>query len=280
MPVLTLDYRHCDRKRPRFIKHAEVEGIAVLTRQQLVGATTDGLSLQMLRAVSGLKINGVDFDLSVDTDNIVHDEDDNPVLGVCEYDPGAPNMAMVSVSPAGENASDELVLSTLAHEFGHAIFDGPGWIVDAARGPGLFDAIDDGARKVYRTTTRDGEHLAKAPTAGEGIDQPGRGAPRGDDYFAELRANEFMGSLLVPRQRLNTVVEELAPEHDIKIVRSPSIDPGLPGTSLTLLAEGDFGFFYLEMLQRAVAKRFGVTPRFVQVRMERYGMLKPGGVIG
>jgi len=86
--------------------------------------------------------------------------------------------------------------------------------------------------------------------------------------------------LLVPRQRLNAVVEELAPEHDVKIVRGPSIDPDLPGTSLTLLAEGDFGFFYLEMLQRAVAKRFGVTPRFIQVRMERYGLLKPGGVIG
>lgn len=280
MPVLTLDYRHCDRKRPRFIKHSEVEGIALLARQQLVDPTTEALSLQVLRAVSGLKVNGVAFELAVDTENTVHDEGGNPVLGICEYDPDVPDTAMVSVSPAGDGASEELVLSTLAHELGHAVFDSPGWIVDASRGPGLFDAIDDGARKVYRTTTRDGEHLAKAPAAGEGVGQPARGAPRSDDYFAELRANEFMGSLLVPRQRLNAVVEELAPEHDVKIVRSPSIDPDLPGTILTLVAEGDFGLFYLEMLQRAVAKRFGVTRRFVQVRMERYGLLRPGGVIG
>lgn len=278
MPVLTLDYRHCDRKRPRYIKHSEVEGIASVARQQLVDATTDALSLDLLSAVSGLKINGVAFDLFVGTGDIVHDEDGNPVLGICEYDPGVPDTAMVSVSPAGESAGEELVLSTLAHELGHAIFDGPGWIVDASRGPGLFDSIADTGRKLYRTTTRDGEHLSKAPTAGDGVDQPGRSAPRGDEYFAELRANEFMGSLLVPRLRLNAVVEELAPEHDVKIVRSPSLDPDLPGTSLALVAEGDFGFLSLDMLQRAVAKRFGVTPRFIQVRMDRYGLLKSGGV--
>jgi hypothetical protein len=45
----------------------------------------------------------------------------------------------VSVSPVGVNASEELVLSTLGHELGHAIFDAPGWIVDASKGPGLFD---------------------------------------------------------------------------------------------------------------------------------------------
>lgn len=132
MPVLTLDYRHCDRKRPRYIKYAEVEGIAALARQQLVGVAADALSLDVLSAVSGLKINGVVFDLFVGTGDVVHDEEGNPVLGICEYDPGVPDTAMVSVSPAGEGTSDELVLSTLAHELGHAVFDGPGWIVDAA----------------------------------------------------------------------------------------------------------------------------------------------------
>ena len=38
MPVLTLGYRHCDRKRPNYIKNSEIEGIAVLARQQLVDA--------------------------------------------------------------------------------------------------------------------------------------------------------------------------------------------------------------------------------------------------
>lgn len=279
MPVLHLDYRHCNRQRPKFLKNPEVEALADLARQQLVGPTVDAITLAALKSVSEFKINGITFELIIDTDNVVHDEDENPVLGVCEYDPASRDTVMVSVSPAGESASDGLVLSTLAHETGHAIFDGPGWIVDASRGPGLFDAMDDGASK-YRTTTRDGEHLAKTAAASEEVDQDGRVAPKRENFFAELRANEFMGSLLVPRQRLNAVVEELAAKHDVNIVRSPSIDPDFPGTNLMLRGKGDFGDYYLERLQRAVAGRFGVTPRFVQVRMERYGLLKPGGVFG
>lgn len=282
MPVLTLGYRHCDRKRPSYIKNSEIEGIAVLARQQLADAASDAIPLSTLSAISGLKINGVVFDLFVGTGNVVHDERGNPVLGICEYDPGVPDTAMVSVSPVGVNASEELVLSTLGHELGHAIFDAPGWIVDASKGPGLFDDPSDAVRRAYRTTTRDVEHLAKVPPVVEAAASPSLAIPghtTKEEYFAELRANEFMGSLLVPRQRLNLAVEELAPKHGVTIHRSPSLDPDLPGTSLHLTADGDIGFFDIECLQKAVAKRFGVNRRFIQVRMERYGLLKPGAKI-
>ena len=282
MPVLTLGYRHCDRKRPNYIKNSEIEGIAVLARQQLVDASADAISLATLSAISGLKINGVVFDLFVGTGDVVHDERGNPVLGICEYDPGVPDTAMVSVSPVGVNASEELVLSTLGHELGHAIFDAPGWIVDASKGPGLFDEPSDAARRAYRTTTRDVEHLAKVQPVVEAAASPSLAIPghtTKEEYFAELRANEFMGSLLVPRQRLNLAVEELAPKHGVTIHRSPSLDPDLPGTCLHLTADGDIGFFDIECLQKAVAKRFGVNRRFIQVRMERYGLLKPGAKI-
>ena len=283
MPVLTLGYRHCDRKRPSYIKNSEIEGIAVLARQQLVEAAADAIPLATLSAISGLKINGVVFDLFVGTGNVVHDERGNPVLGICEYDPSVPDTAMVSVSPVGVNASEELVLSTLGHELGHAIFDAPGWIVDASKGPGLFDDPNDAARRAYRTTTRDVEHLAKVAPVVEAAATPSLAIPghtTKEEYFAELRANEFMGSLLVPRQRLNLAVEELAPKHGVTIHRSPSLDPDLPGTSLHLTADGEIGFFDIECLQKAVAKRFGVNRRFIQVRMERYGLLKPGAKIG
>ncbi|MES1976930.1 MAG: hypothetical protein V4451_02770 [Pseudomonadota bacterium] len=282
MPVLTLGYRHCDRKRPSYIKNSEIEGIAVLARQQLVEAAADAIPLATLSAISGLKINGVVFDLFVGTGNVVHDERGNPVLGICEYDPGVPDTAMVSVSPVGVNASEELVLSTLGHELGHAIFDAPGWIVDASKGPGLFDEPSDTARRAYRTTTRDVEHLAKVTPVAEAAATPSLAIPghtTKEEYFAELRANEFMGSLLVPRQRLNLAVEELAPKHGVTIHRSPSLDPDLRGTCLHLTADGDIGFFDIECLQKAVAKRFGVNRRFIQVRMERYGLLKPGAKI-
>ena len=276
MPELTLAYRCCDRKLPRYIKHSEVEGIAVLARQQLVDANTDAISLSVLRDISSLKINGIRFDLWVDTEHAVNDDEGNPVLGVCEFDPAASMDATVlSVSPVSETTTEELVLSTFAHELGHAIFDAPSWIAAAAQGPGLFDDPSELARKAYRTETRDAEHLAK---------QPEPSAVRNSElernvHFAELRANEFMGSLLVPRQHLYRAVETLAPKHGVTIHRSPSLDPELPGTTMRLTADGDIGFFDMECLQKALAKRFGVHRRFIQVRMERYGLLTSGAGI-
>ncbi len=280
MPVLTLGYRHCARKRPLFLKNSEIESIAVQVRQQLVEATTAALSLAILNGISGLRVNGIVVDLFVGTGEVVHDEQGNPVLGICEYDPGVPDTAIVSVSPVGDYANEELVLSTLGHELGHAIFDAPGWIVDASKGPGLFDDLDESGRRAYRTTTRDVEHMAKvSPPAGnaDAISSPTiPGHTSREEYFAELRANEFMGSLLVPRHHLNLAVENLAPQHGITIHRSPSLDPEVPGTSLHLMPEGDLGPYYLECLQKALAEGFGVNRRFIQVRMQRYGLLNPG----
>lgn len=273
MAALTLDYRHCSRKRPLYPKHAEVEAIALMARQQLVASGVDALTLDILSGIVRLKINGVAVNLAIDTQNTVHDESGQAVLGICEYDPGVPDTAMVSVSPCGEDSSEELVLSTLAHEIGHAIFDSPGWIVDASRGQGLFDEVDDGARRVYRTTTRDRQHLANSIAEGHDSSL----AKRSENYFAELRANEFMGSLLVPRQRLYTAVEEMAPMCNVAIVRGPSLDPEFEGAGITVQSSGAMGFFNLESLQRAIASRFNVSPRFIQVRMERYGLLKIGG---
>ena len=278
MPVLTLDYRHCKRKRPSFLKNSEIERVAALARQQLVGDATDAVHLAVLSGISGLKINGIVFDLFVGTGDVVHDEDGTPVLGVCEYDPGAPNTAMVPVSPAGEHASEALVLSTLGHEMGHAVFDAPGWIVDASKGPGLFDDPSESAHRCYRMTTKDGEHLSKVVSSGEEDAKSPASVPGHTSkelYFAELRANEFMGSLLVPRQRLNLAVEELASKYEVTIRRAPSLDPELPGQSMYLTADGDMGFFDMESLQKALATRFGVNRRFIAVRMERYGLLRP-----
>jgi hypothetical protein len=281
MPVLTLAYRCCDRMLPRYIKHSEVEGIAMLARQQLVDANTEAISLSVLRDIGGLKINGIQFELWVDTDHAVNDEHGNPVLGVCEFDPAASlDATVLSVSPVSETASEELVLSTFAHELGHAIFDAPSWIAAAAKGPGLFDDPTELARKAYRTTTRDAEHLAKPPVALELAPRTARNSELDRSiHFAELRANEFMGSLLVPRQQLCRAVEELAPKHGVTIHRSASLDPEVPGTTLRLTADGDIGFFDMECLQKALAKRFGVHRRFIQVRMERYGLLASGAGI-
>ena len=269
MPVLTLDYRHCDRKRPKFIKHVEIEAIAALARQQLVGSGVDAIAFDTLRQIDRLKINGIDFALEVSTDCEVHDEDGNHVFGICEYDPYAPDTAMVCVSPVGEKLSELLALSTLAHELGHAVFDAPGWIMDGGKGPGLFDALEPVVQRAYRTTTPDSEHLAKVPTAPSA-------AMATEVHFAELRANEFMGSLLVPRKLLSTAAEELASEYNVSIHRGPSLDPEIPGTSMQLAASDAAD---MELRQRALALRFGVNPRFVQVRLQRYGLIRPENAV-
>ena len=149
MAVLTLDYRCCDRKRPLYIKHIEVERIAATARQQLVADSIDAVSFDALRQISGLKINGIDFALEVSTDYAVHDEQGNHVFGVCEFDPAMPDAAMVSISPVGESLSELLALSTLAHELGHAVFDAPGWVVQGSKGPGLFDDIEPTMQRAY-----------------------------------------------------------------------------------------------------------------------------------
>jgi len=276
MQALNLDYRHCDRKRPLFVSHPQVEQLAALARQQLGLSGEDALTLTQLGAIPALRVNGVAFDLCIGTDHLVHDEAGRPVFGICEFDPGEPNSTMISVSPASENTSDELVLSTLAHEIGHAIFDAPGWIVDAARGPGLFDDPDDMPRKAYRTTTQDAEHLSKSVTAMEQ-----KAKSQSDEYFAELRANEFMGSLLVPRQRLIQALEVLAPEHGVSIKRDASLDPDIEGSGMRLVAAHQlFGSLHIDQLQRTLATRFGVHRRFIEVRMKRYGLLTPGSLPG
>ncbi len=265
MAVLTLDYRCCDRKRPLYIKHIEVERIAATARQQLVADSIDAVSFDALRQISGLKINGIDFALEISTDYAVHDEQGNHVFGVCEFDPAMPDAAMVSISPVGESLSELLALSTLAHELGHAVFDAPGWVVQGSKGPGLFDDIEPTMQRAYRTTTPDSDHLSKSLSA----------KPTTEEHFAELRANEFMGSLLVPRQRIIAAVEELASEHDITIHRHPSTDPDHPGTALRVTAGSDTGVFDMERFEKALAARFGVNRRFIQVRLNRYGLTTP-----
>ena len=144
-----------------------------------------------------------------------------------------------------------------------------------AKGPGLFDDPDAPAHTAYRTTTRDGGHLGQGHPSQGGVQEPGPGvAVRSDEYFAELRANEFMGSLLVPRQRLCRAVEELAIPYGITLHRGPSLDPAFPGTGLRLTADGDLGDVYMDLFQRALAMRFGVSPRFIRVRLERYGLIQ------
>lgn len=268
MSKLTLNYQHCDRYFPDYVKHTQVANIALQARQQLVSDDTDALTLKILGTIDNMNVNGILYDLWVDTDHPVKDELGNTVLGVCEFDPGASkDAALLSVTPICDIASPELVLSTFAHELGHAIFDAPGWIYQAAQGPGLFDDVELSAHKAYRTSTPDAEHLSKTASVSNN-------AYENNVRYAEFRANEFMGSLLVPRQHLMRAIEDLANHFNVRIKRSPSLNPDFPGMDMTLSVMVAIGFDGFDPLVKALAKRFGVTPKFIRVRMNRYGLLK------
>lgn len=280
MSLLTVNYRYSGRYKPNYLNNAMIEETASAVRSQLVSGDTDALTLPVLRDISHLRVNGVSFDLWVDLDQPVGDrETGEPVCGLCEIDPGAgTDVAILCVSPVGDGMTEELVLSTFGHELGHAVFEAPGWIVDSKAGPGLFGQPRDVDRKAYRTTTSNAEHLTRGstpPCGSAGASIMVRETERDKEMrIAEYRANEFMGSLLVPRSRLVMAVMELAPKYDVTVVPSSSLlDSDVPG-SITVKPDGACGAFDLENLQKAIGKRFGVHGRFVRVRMARYGILE------
>jgi len=67
----------------------------------------------------------------------------------------------------------------------------------------------------------------------------------------------------------------LADQYIVMITRGQSVDPDFPGMGMTLTAKSSFVFDGMDPLLKALATRFGVTPKFIRVRMDRYGLLKP-----
>eukprot|EP01031_Cornospumella_fuschlensis_P006595 gene6595-8202_t len=115
---------------------------------------------------SVLEVNSRQITAEWDFAHAVHDEDGRAVLGICETDPAAPGLALVSVNAGMMANRPELALSTAAHEVGHIVFDVP-------------SAVEQPARR-YRSVTADPGCLDRAT------------------LLSERRANEFMGALLVP----------------------------------------------------------------------------------
>ncbi len=267
MPALSLRYDHCALHKPRYLKKSAIETVASEARAQLLPPGADALTLAQLAAISDLAINGLPYQLWVSLDHPVTDEDGLPVLGLCEFDPDCGEDAVsVLISPVGEQLTPELALSTFAHELGHAIFDAPAWLIAAKQGPGLFDDLDGGQRRAYRTATPDAEHLGA-------MGLPQNTALEKEIRIAEFRANEFMGSLLVPRERLIELAVVRAPDFDVGIERDGGLSDELHAATPRLVEQGTFGFVGMENLRRELAATFGVNPKFIRVRMERYGLL-------
>ena len=190
----------------------------------------------LVRTASHLEINGRRITATWDLDRPVVDEAGCAVLGICETDPHLPGVALVSVNGVMVKDRPDLALSTIAHEIGHIVFDVPGTVGQPAR--------------CYRAITRSPECLSKA------------------ERRSERRANEFMGALLVPPNALHVRLVQCARAEGVRMVHAPH--RGRPG--LRVLAPETHPEA-LAGLTAVLAGDFGVSDRFIAVRLCRYRLI-------
>ena len=179
--TLEVTYAH-DRssREPRPMKAQQIWSVADQVRRQLVPSRPVAcLDLErLIRAAGRMMVNGIAIAAHWDFERSVHDGRGREALGVTEADPALPGIVLISLNAKLIAERDYLKRSTLAHEFGHALFDGPSMLRQAGQ-------------PAFAMVTPDEGHLAAASRGRGGMD------------WREFRANEFMGALLAPRALLH-----------------------------------------------------------------------------
>jgi hypothetical protein len=277
---LVISYRHdATTGAPVFAGNEVAECVAREVRQQLTGGDDSVLAigLERLTRIQTVCVNDISYALEWSTDAPVTDDQGKPVLGICEFDPdGLPDAALICVNPEPVGSREAVMLSTGGHEMGHGLFEAPAWICAHQRAsvPGLFDFGEPAkSRRVLRTTTPNESHFCATHPPGS------------KEFFQEARANEFMGSLLAPRRLLSRRFAarcegvglrpaDVIGKGDRSLLFSAQRRPDATGS-----AEGNLSFlnldvrFKLERVLSLLATDFGVTRRFIEVRLNKYGLL-------
>ena len=84
-------------------RNTEIAAVAAEVRKQLGAADRLAITLDDLKAIDKLSVNGLSYELWVDMDRPVHDDDGNEILGVFEFAPLSSTEAVsISVSPGGD----------------------------------------------------------------------------------------------------------------------------------------------------------------------------------
>lgn len=241
--TLQVAYPHDRRSRePRPLKAGEVWGVAEHVRQQfLLRRPSPCVDLERLvRAARKMVVNGIEIVVHWDLDRSVRDGKGREALGVTEVDPALPGALLISLNAELIAERDYLKRSTLAHELGHALFDGPSMLRRAGQ-------------PAFAMVTPDEDHLAKPARGRSGMD------------WREFRANEFMGALLAPRALLHRELMRRA------------IALGLPlrdaGEDQPVLRTGGDPV-RVEALLFDLAERFGVSASFIEYRLHRYKLVQ------
>jgi hypothetical protein len=239
---VSLSYPHDPAsKAPRPLTAASVWAVAAQLRQAVARRDSPWAldPKDLVAAATWLEVNRHRVDVHWDFAHAVHDEDRQPVLGICETDPAAPGIALVSINTALLANRPDLLLSTLAHELGHVVFDVPA----AARHPA----------RHYRSVSA-GPHSFDGATVRE-----------------ERRANEFMGALLVPPVPLHLRLVVHARAEGLRMVNAAH--HGRVGCRV--LAR-DTAPEAVGGVISALAGDFGVSDRFIAVRLQRYRLIEGG----
>ena len=237
--TLAIDYPSTAGGAPRRLNAQVLATIAREVRSRLFGAQPKPVRVDALIArTARIVVNGKPITLSWGLDRPIHDAEGHEALGVCENDPELPDTVVISVNASLLSHQPEVIRSTAAHEFAHAIFDMP-----AVLGRKL--------RRSFRTSV--------APA----IAKPG--APID---WAEWRADQFMGAFLVPADRLARVLPKHASTHELPIRWR-----GGPDGCAVPFVDLDPTESTLGLLVDDLAESFGVTSAFMAVRLAKGGYI-------
>lgn len=239
---LTITYVPAEALNPRpTAAVATIRAVAAQVRRQ-IPREPDSLALTLpalTEACRTVEVNRRQWAVSWELGRALQDEQGGPVLGLCDIDAHEPGWAYIGVNGPMTAHRPDLALSTAAHELGHLLFDVPAAL---ARGEPRYRAV------------------ASSPQA---LDRPGRGA--------EARANEFMGALLTPPVPLHTRFLAHARSEGLRLCRGPH--QGRPGSPIVAAANPAEA---LAGVLAALAGDFGVSERFIGVRLSRYGLIEGG----
>jgi len=255
--TVEISYRCSPDGEPGRLTRLGIDRLASETRKRIFGYAARSLDLdELITRTRRMAVNGRDFEISWDRDHAVHDRNGAPVLGVCEHDPAAPGIVMISLNADLLADNIELARSTAAHELGHALFDMPAALARAERQS--FRTLASGTSVPVRPRPH-ANSARVSPRSAAGDIEP--------IDWREWRADEFMGSFLAPRDRLVRALRREAGRHGI----------GLQGwggeDSKPALTAYEHGWATIEPITDALAEEFGVSPAFMTVRLRKHRLV-------
>lgn len=232
---------HPKTGRPRDVSPAIVRAVAAQVRAQLpIDDSVHALDVDLLAgAARRFDINGQSIEVRWHLTDDLHDATGQPALGACLVEPDRPGTVCVLINRRATTDRSDLAASTAAHELGHVIFDVPSMIEEPGR---RYHNVEAEAGMLDGTTCK-----------------------------AEQRADDFMGALLVPAVRVHTRLLAHARSEGLRLTRAANCGrPGSPVLAANNAEESIAGVI------AALASDFGVSDRFIAVRLARYGLIAGG----